>query len=330
MENTQETAGQGNWIKLSREILDWEWYSEPNTFRVFVDLLLNAQYKDSRYRGNEIKRGQLITSVDAICKRTGLSIQNVRTALANLEETGEINKQTNKRVTLITICKYDTYQGESEEGNKQTNKRVTNNQQTSNNIQEVNKERNKEGLQLASQVSSAEKLAEDNSFMKEKEVNSLPEENSSSVDKKEIPFTKSDLYNLVKVNFNGKIDSNKYYFINGCYDKIASQNFVYNSGKECTLDNLSEYIVNSFNKTTVSDPFTKEELLSKISTERQEVIDVLLQKYDSFKKSGWKTSKGTDVDITFFTGYLLKQTKEALGVSKLPDYNKMDLKNFWK
>ena len=84
------------------------------------------------------------------------------------------------------------------------------------------------------------------------------------------------------------------------------------------------------NHSSVPAPFTKEELLSKISTERQEVIDVLLQKYDSFQKSDWKTSKGTDVDITFFTGYLLKQTKEVLGVSKLPDYNKIDLKNFWK
>lgn len=140
---TNENAENGNWIKISRKILDWEWYGDTNTFRVFVDLLLNAQYKDTRYRGNLIKRGQIITSVNAISERTGLSAQNIRTAMEHLQSTGEINKQTNKQTnkhfTIITICKYDTYQDKSEEANEQSNNQ-SNNQPTINQQHTRNKE----------------------------------------------------------------------------------------------------------------------------------------------------------------------------------------------
>ena len=30
------------WIKLHRKITEWEWYSDANTFRVFMHLLLTA------------------------------------------------------------------------------------------------------------------------------------------------------------------------------------------------------------------------------------------------------------------------------------------------
>lgn len=127
------------WIKLHRKFLEWGWYSDTKTKVVFLDLLLNANHKDNDYRGMTIKRGQLTTSQDAIAKRTGLSRQNVRTALSNLVKTQEINLQTNQHFTLITICKYEDYQNENYYDNQQTNQQLTNNQPTTNQQLTTNK-----------------------------------------------------------------------------------------------------------------------------------------------------------------------------------------------
>ena len=49
-------------IKLHRSILSWEWYSDEITVRVFLHLLLNANWEDSKFQGYEIPRGSLVTS----------------------------------------------------------------------------------------------------------------------------------------------------------------------------------------------------------------------------------------------------------------------------
>ena len=73
-------------ISLHRKILNWEWYDEPNTFKMFIHCLLRANHKDSSWRGEDIKRGQFITSLSHLATETGLSVKQVRTALKNLEQ----------------------------------------------------------------------------------------------------------------------------------------------------------------------------------------------------------------------------------------------------
>ena len=85
------------YIKIHRKIRNWQWYEDSNTLHVFMDLLLEANYEDSKVGLQEIKRGQVFTSLKRISENTGLSFQNIRTALSKLEKSGEINKQiTNK------------------------------------------------------------------------------------------------------------------------------------------------------------------------------------------------------------------------------------------
>lgn len=98
-------------IKLHRKILDWEWAQKPNTFLVFLWLLLNANWKDSRWQGHEVKRGQIITGRKAIAEATHLSEQSVRTALSHLISTREITKESpTNQWSRITIIKFDNYQ----------------------------------------------------------------------------------------------------------------------------------------------------------------------------------------------------------------------------
>lgn len=58
--------GVGGHIKIDRRILEWEWYSDINTCRVFIHLLLKANWKDGRFQGTEVPRGSLVTSYSSL------------------------------------------------------------------------------------------------------------------------------------------------------------------------------------------------------------------------------------------------------------------------
>lgn len=112
------------WIKMHRKFLEWEWYEDINTKVLFIHCLLKANHKSKKWKGNLIKRGTFITSINHLSDETGLSSQNVRTSLSKLQSTGEINKVSTSVNTCITIINYDDYQD--------TNKPLTNDQQSTN------------------------------------------------------------------------------------------------------------------------------------------------------------------------------------------------------
>lgn len=67
----------------------------------------------------EVKRGQYITSTEKLSDETGLSVKAVRTALKKLRSTGEINVFGASKFSLVTIAKYDFWQGEDAHKGKQ-------------------------------------------------------------------------------------------------------------------------------------------------------------------------------------------------------------------
>ena len=99
-----------DYIKLSRKILEWEWYSDINTCRLFIHLLLKANWKEGRFQGVEIPRGSLATSYSSLAKDTGLSVKNVRTALKHLEATGEVAVNRQAKFSVVKVKNYDAYQ----------------------------------------------------------------------------------------------------------------------------------------------------------------------------------------------------------------------------
>ena len=102
----------GRFIKLYDKILSWEWYKDINTFRLFLHLLLRANYKDMRFEGRLISRGQLVTSLASLSSETGLTQRQVRVSLDRLKMTGEVSSLTCPRYRIITISKYDEYQSD--------------------------------------------------------------------------------------------------------------------------------------------------------------------------------------------------------------------------
>jgi len=133
----KKDANMNGWVKLHRQFLDWEWYSEPNTKNVFIHLLLTANYEDKEWRGIIIQRGQNITGLHSLSATLHLSIQTIRTCLSRLKSTNEITIKSTSRFSIITVCNYDKYQNNLDECNKPS----TNEQQTTNKPSTTPKER---------------------------------------------------------------------------------------------------------------------------------------------------------------------------------------------
>lgn len=125
-----------SYIKLDRKITEWEWFTDSNTLELWVYLLVNAQYQDSSYKGIEVKRGQLITGRKKLAKQLEMSEQQIRTCLDRLQATNEITIKTTNKYSVITIVKYEFYQGDddgiNQQNNQQGNQRATNKQPTNN------------------------------------------------------------------------------------------------------------------------------------------------------------------------------------------------------
>ena len=100
----------GGYIKLHRKLTKWEWYHNANTFRVFIHLLLTANYEPRRFEGKVIDRGQRIASLSSLAKELKMSVREVRTSLEHLKSTGEISLISTARFTVFTINNYEEYQ----------------------------------------------------------------------------------------------------------------------------------------------------------------------------------------------------------------------------
>ena len=141
----------GNFIKIDRKILKWEWWSDINTFRLFFYMLVSAYWKDGNYKGVEIKRGSFPSSISELSRETNLSAMEIRTALKHLQSTGEVttnqqatNKQDNtnltsnltskktNKFTVFTVVNYDLYQSDNKQDNTNLTSNLTENKQANN------------------------------------------------------------------------------------------------------------------------------------------------------------------------------------------------------
>jgi len=132
------------YIRLWRKITETAFYKNPLTCHLAIHLLLQANHKDRELLINgqiiKIKRGQVLTGRKKLSLETGLSQQNIRTALKHLQISNFLTIKSTKRFTLITILNYDRYQGgnkpikppKTTQPNQQSNQPPTNHQPTTN------------------------------------------------------------------------------------------------------------------------------------------------------------------------------------------------------
>ena len=120
------------YVKLHRKMFDWEWWDDINTFRLFVTILLLANWKPKRWRGRVIPRGSCWTSITELAKKSGLTYQQTRTSYFKLISTGEITDKVTSRGRLVTVANYDVYQLDEQKATNKITDKNADNQQTIN------------------------------------------------------------------------------------------------------------------------------------------------------------------------------------------------------
>lgn len=126
-------------IKLDRDIQNWQWYKDGNTFRLFVHCIIKANWCDNKFKGEVISRGSFVTSLDSLSSELGITIQQTKTAIKHLVDCEYITSKSTNKYRIITVLNYDERQGINKQladnqqvGNKQDNKQITSDQQTNN------------------------------------------------------------------------------------------------------------------------------------------------------------------------------------------------------
>lgn len=98
-------------IKLSRKIMQWEWWDDATMVKFFTGLILLANYETKSWHGMTIKRGSFITSISKLTDILQMSKNAVLRCLLKLKDTGEIIDEVKpNQYRLITIVNYEIYQ----------------------------------------------------------------------------------------------------------------------------------------------------------------------------------------------------------------------------
>lgn len=102
------------WIKTYKSLLN-HWLSQDmEKLGRWMFLLLSAAHEDTKeVHGNriiELKQGQLVASNSFLAKRWNTSERTVLRFLEMLESDGMLHRCTHQKITIITICNYESYQ----------------------------------------------------------------------------------------------------------------------------------------------------------------------------------------------------------------------------
>ena len=107
------------WIKIHRKITDWEYYGDPNTFRIFFHCLVSANYEDKQWQGINVNRGSFVTTTSDLSKTLSMTPMQVRTSLKKNVQANTISIESTNKYTIIHVLNFESYQT-SENGEQQT------------------------------------------------------------------------------------------------------------------------------------------------------------------------------------------------------------------
>lgn len=122
-------------IKIDREILSSYCFANPNHLKVWIWLLVKANFKKTfvslkigkGYITVQVGRGQLIFGRFKAEEELGLDGSMIYRILQKFEEQGQIKIEPNNQYSIITICKYNLYQNNLSDSEQPMNsQRATN------------------------------------------------------------------------------------------------------------------------------------------------------------------------------------------------------------
>ncbi len=119
------------WIALHRKIYNSNDFNNQLEVAVFLYLVAMASHKPVQvvYRKKKLtlKRGEISIAYRDLAKKFNLSMQNIKTIIKNLKNSGNINQTLTKNLSIYSIVKYSKYQDlEATPNQKLTNRTTTN------------------------------------------------------------------------------------------------------------------------------------------------------------------------------------------------------------
>ena len=129
----EEQQKQDSYIKLFHKARKNPIFKKPLTFHYFTYCILSAWWNDEPTTFNlggvdvSISKGEFATTLQRSSYETGLSIQNIRTAIKVLKATNMLTEDLTRGLTnggrVLKVCNYSLYQAKKTEGNKPSNRR---------------------------------------------------------------------------------------------------------------------------------------------------------------------------------------------------------------
>jgi hypothetical protein len=213
------------YVKLYRQLREWEWYRDQNTKDLFLHCLISANHRPNRWQGILIEAGSFITSSLKLSKETGISRQCVRTSINRLKSTNEITIESTNKYIIISIVKWADYQGFDVENNQVTNQvinfQLTNNQPatnqqltTNNNDKKYKNEKNekKKDLKILKPMSESDGWFNEFWNIYPKKVQRKTSEQKFKINVKDVLT-----FNAIMYDLHFKVKSNDWLKENGQY-----------------------------------------------------------------------------------------------------------------
>ena len=119
------------WIALHRKIYNSKDFNNQLEVAVFLYLVSMASHKPVNvvYRKKKLtlKRGEVSIAYKDLAKKFDLSERKIRTIIANLIHSGNLNQTLHKNLSIYTIVKYSKYQDLPAQSNQNIPHRTTTN-----------------------------------------------------------------------------------------------------------------------------------------------------------------------------------------------------------
>ena len=137
---------------MHRKLLDSGMLRNHSLFTLWVYCLLKANHKPNTFIWNgeqvTIQRGQFISGRKEIAKELNMNESCTYRNLKKLEKLGNVNIKSNNKFSLITVCKYNTYQTSTLQSEQQFEQQVN----TNNNDNNDNNEKNELGSEQKNNI----------------------------------------------------------------------------------------------------------------------------------------------------------------------------------
>lgn len=141
----------GDWVKLHRQTLDSQVFSDPALWHLFCWCLLKTNWKTGWFQGVEVPAGSFATGREAAGQSLGMSGSAWYRNIKKLEAMGVIGVKANNRFTVISVLKWSFFQNTEQQVNNErtTDEQPSNNHRTTDEqrvdtIEEGKKERREE------------------------------------------------------------------------------------------------------------------------------------------------------------------------------------------